>query len=391
MTLYAMKEKMSEVSQQLNAEADWIAEHAGDPGTNMEDLEKRIQKRDELKKRFDALKETHDAEEARSKEQVQKKAHIEADPKLTLKQAKGEFYKSALLGGDFTKVVKTYEGLGALPSGNADLGYGDRFLPTNMAMEILTEPWETNSLREIEPVSNITGLEEPKMNFTIDDEDLADVTDKQVAKEIEIDGETISYGRFKTKISATIKDTVLHGSPLDIAGTVETALRSALAIKEKMRAFDTDPDTAHAHMSFYSTANAIKKVEGADLLEAIMAAYGDLADFFAANAKVVMRRVDYTNMIIQLANGAEALFGKKPEEIIGIPVIFNDRATIPVVGDFRYSKQNYDIGTVFDTDKDVKKGEYYFVVTAWGDHRIKLKSAFRLAAVKAAPASGKNE
>jgi len=385
MTLYAMKEKMAEIGAQIDVEANWIAENAGNPETPVEKVDERIAKRDELQKRFDAIKETHDAEERKSKEQVQQKAANDADPKKSIQKAKGEFYKVALMGGDVSRVTKEYGGLGAIPASDADLGYGDRFLPTNMATEILTEPFETNSLRTIEPSSNITGLEEPKMNFTIEEADLADVTDKEVAKEIETDGETISYGRFKTKISATIKDTVLHGSPLDIAGTVENGLRSALAIKEKMRAFDTAPDATHAHMSFYSTQNAIKKVYGDNMLKAILEAYGDLADFFAGNAAVVMRRFDYTNMIIDLANGAEALFGKKPEEIIGIPVVFNDRATIPVVGDFRYSKQNYDIGTMYDTDKDVKKGEYYFVVTAWGDHVIKLKSAFRLAVVGTAP------
>ena len=44
---------------------------------------------------------------------------------------------------------------------------------------------------------------------------------------------------------------------------------------------------------------------------------------------------------------------------------------------------NYDIGTIFETDKDAKKGEYYWVLTAWGDQQIRLKSAFRLAVVSA--------
>lgn len=121
------------------------------------------------------------------------------------------------------------------------------------------------------------------------------------------------------------------------------------------------------------------------LARTIINAWADLPEAFAANARCVMRKQDYYAAIRVLANSSNDLWGKKPEDVIGIPVIFNDRAVTPVVGDFRYSKQNYDIGTIFETDKDGKKGEYYFILTAWGDHQIKLKSAFRLAKVKSDP------
>ena len=73
----------------------------------------------------------------------------------------------------------------------------------------------------------------PKLLFSIDDADLADVTDKDTANEIEMEGDTVTYGRFKTKIVATVKDTVLHGTSANLVGTVENALRSGLAQKEK--------------------------------------------------------------------------------------------------------------------------------------------------------------
>jgi HK97 family phage major capsid protein len=148
-----------------------------------------------------------------------------------------------------------------------------------------------------------------------------------------------------------------------------------------MRAFAETPDSDHAHMSFYSAENAIATVTGATLIDAIIAAWADLPDMFASNASVVMRKQDYYAAIRDLANASENLFGKKPEDILGIPVVFNDRATTPVVGDFRFAKQNYDIGTIFKADQNAKAGDNYFVLTAWGDHRIKLKSAFRLVEV----------
>ncbi len=377
MKLYEAKQKMAEVSEHLRDVAAKVAAMAGDPTAKMEDITKSVTERDELQKRLEIIKSEHDRLERASREEVQTKAREVNDPEQDKIKAKAAFYKAAFL--DAGNAAKAYSGMGAIPAQDAELGHGDNLLPTNMATELLTEPLETNSLRKVEPVSNVTGLEEPKMEFSLDDESLTDVTDKDTAKEIEMDSGMVTYGRFKTKIFATVKDTVLHGTVTNLVATIENALRSALAIKEKMRAFDQSPDATHAHMSFYSTANAIKTVKGENLLKAIINAYGDLPDFFAENAVCVMRRSDYVAMIETLSNGAESLFGKKPEEIIGIPVIFNDRAVIPVIGDFRYSKQNYDLGTMYETDKDGKKGEYYFILTAWGDHRIKLKSAFRLA------------
>lgn len=295
--------------------------------------------------------------------------------KPTLK-AKAAFYRAALTGGD---VKKAYEGLGALPAAHADLGYGENLLPTNLNSELLMEPLEENSLRRIELTSQIKGLEETKLQFEIEDADLADVTDQETAKEIAMEGSTVSYGRYKTKITATIKDTVLHGTDFALVTAIENALRSGLAIKEKINAFRVTADGTHDHMSFY--LNGIKEVPGSNLIQAIINAWADLPEAFAANAKCVMRKTDYYAAIQTMANG-DNLWGTKPEDVIGIPVEFNDRAVDPIVGNFHYSRQNYDIGTIFETDKDAKKGEYYFILTAWGDHRIRLKSAFRVAKVK---------
>ncbi|MBO6269467.1 MAG: phage major capsid protein [Clostridium sp.] len=388
MTLFEMKEKLNTLKSAILADANWLAEKAADPSTKMEEIKEKQAHRDELQARYDTLKAEHDRMEAEQRAELAVQDGVGAGmtAEKALITAKAAFYRAALTGGD-TK--KAYEGLGGIPTSTADLGYGENLLPKNVSSELLTEPVEENSLREVEPVSNISGLEEPKLMFSIEDADLADVTDQETAKEIEMEGDTVSYGRFKTKIVATVKDTVLHGTDTDLVGAIEAALRSGLAIKEKMRAFAPATgsgayDAAHKHMSFYQAddgVTAIKTVTGTDLIAAIINAWADLPEAFAANARCVMRKQDYYAAIRTLANQNSTLWGKKPEDVIGIPVTFNDRAAIPVIGDFRYSKQNYDIGTIYETDKDAKKGEYYFVLTTWGDHQIRLKSAFRLAAV----------
>ena len=379
MTLFELKEKIATLNAAIEADSAWIAEKAADPTVKMEELTAKESHRDDLVTRRDMLKKQHDEMEAAQKAKVAETATLnDADKAI---KAKAAFYRAALNGGD---AKKAYAGLGAIPAGSENLGGGENLLPTNMSNELLTEPVEENSLRRIEPVSQVRGLEEPKIDFTIEDATLADVTDEETAKEIEMTGDTISYGRFKTKIVATVKDTVLHGTDTNLVEKIEAALKSGLAIKEKINAFRTAADGTHDHMSFY--LNGIKEVEGPNMVQAVINAWADLPEMFAASAHAVMRKQDYYAGIMAMANGATDLWGKKPEDVIGIPVEFNDRAVIPIVGDFRFSRQNYDIGTIYETDKDAKKGEYYFVLTAWGDHRIRLKSAFRLAKVTDAAA-----
>ena len=392
MTLFELKEKMATLKAAILADANWLAEKAADPNTRMEEIKEKQDHRDELQVRYDTLKAEHDRMEAEQRQKVAAKAV--ADGNVTAEQnliaAKAAFYRAIFAGKDVD--TKAYEGLGAIPAANADLGTGDKLLPTNLARELLIEPFEINPLRTIARITNITGLEEPKLGYTIEDADLADVTDKQTANEIALSGDTVAYGRLKAKVSATIKDTVLHGTDVDVVNAVEGALRSALAKREKHFAFlptsSCASDSTHKHMSFYNgtisdgvTTYDITAKEGATMYDAIVAALGDLADDYAVNASVVMKKADYYAMVKALANDSEALFGSKPASILGYPVHFCDKATIPVVGDFKFYGINYDIGTIFETDKDAKKGEYYWVLTAWGDQQIRLKSAFRLAIV----------
>lgn len=392
MNLFELKEKMATLKAAILADANWLAEKAADPATSKEDIEAKKAHRDDLQMRYDTVKAEHDRMEAEQKQAIA--ADAVASGKVTAEQnliaAKAAFYRAVFAGKPID--TKSYEGLGAIPAADADLGSGDKLLPTNLARELLVEPYEINPLRAIARITNITGLEEPKLGYTIEDADLADVTDKQTANEIALSGDSVAYSRIKAKVSATIKDTVLHGTDLDVVNAVEGALRSALAKREKHFAFlpaaSCASDSTHKHMSFYNgtisegvTTYDITAKEGTTMYDAIVAALGDLADDYAVNASVVMKKADYYAMVKALANDSESLFGDKPASILGYPVHFCDKATIPVVGDFSFYGINYDIGTIFETDKDAKKGEYYWVLTAWGDQRIRLKSAFRLAIV----------
>lgn len=390
MTLFELKEKMTTLSTAIKADADWIAEKAADPATSMEDINAKKSHRDELQGRFDLLKAEHDKMEAEQKaalERQQKSQPNSGNPdKDNAIKAKAAYYR-AVATGDKEAAQKTYQGLGGIPAGSADMGSGSHLLPTTLSSELIVEPAEENSLRRVEQISQVAGLEEPRITFDIDDEDLLeDVIDFETAKEIEAETDLVTYGRYKTKARVKISDTVVYGTDTNLVTEVENALRSALARKEKLRAFATSADDSHKHMSYYMVG--IKGVTGTTVVAAIMAALGDLPDLFRANAKVVMTSQAWYSYIQTLANNSDTLFTAKPQDVLGVPVEFNDKATIPIVGDFSYAKQNYDPAAILDSDKDIDTGTFKYVLTTWGDHQIKLKSAFRLAIIAVAVIGG---
>ena len=187
MNLFEMKQQMKTLTDAITEDAQWISKNAANPEVSMDEITAKTKHRDELQARLNLLKAEHDAMEEAQRTQLAMQNG--GGDGMTAKQAeikaKAAFYRAALLGGD---VRKAYEGLGGIPAATADLGYGDNLLPTNVSNELLLEPLEENSLRNIEPVSQIPGLEEQKLLFTIEDEDLADVTDQQTANEIAMEG-----------------------------------------------------------------------------------------------------------------------------------------------------------------------------------------------------------
>lgn len=387
MTLFELKEKMTTISAAIADDAAWIAEKASDPAVDMAEITAKTAHRDELQARFDLLKAEHDKMEEKQRNEIAMKSGggnglTEKDVVVKNRAA----YYRAVAKGDAPAVEKSYQGLGAIPANDPDLANGSNLLPTNMSEELITEPVEDNSMRTIEPVTIVRGLEEPRYDITIDDEDLKDVLDFESAHELKSSSGMVTYGRYKTKVKVSVADTVIYGTDTNLVETIEAKLRSALAIKEKIREFATSADDDHKHMSFYM--QGIKGVTGANIVSAIMACYGDLPDVFSENAKAVMRKADYYTYIQTLTNTSDTFWGKKPEDVIGIPCVFNDRATIPIVGDFRFSKWNYDPAAVLDSDKDIDTGTFRFVLTGWHDHQIKLKSAFRLAIIGVALIGG---
>ena len=382
-SIYALRENVMALHSEVENLSAWMAENASNPKTSMEEIRKIQAKLAEINERHEiAAKELKRAEDGQRAALAQQERQNPTDPKAADVKLKAAFIRAAVTG-DKAGARSIAAKLGALPAGDADLGGGENFLPTNMSRELISEPLDDNPLRKVVPVTNITGLVMPRIAYTVDDDDF--VTDADVAKEMELEGSNVTFGRFKSKVKATISDTVLYGSDQDLVSYVQNALQSGLATKEKKQLFSQNLPADEAHMSFYSTANNIKVIEGASMFKAIVAAMGDLNDAFAENAVVIMRRDMYLSMITDLANGAATLYGAPPKDVLGTDVIFCDKAARPIVGDPKYLQINYDITPKYDSDKDVDSGDSLFVLTAWIDIRFKLKSAFRIVAVASDP------
>ena len=295
--------------------------------------------------------------------------------------------------------------------GGTHMTRGDKLLPANMSNDLLYEPMAKNQFRELSKFTAIMNLELPKISFDVAtgagtaggvNNVGAGVpsflkSDSETAKEIKSTAALIKFERNKFKVFCAIPETVYRGTDVNLMEVVNAALQSGFAKKEKAMVLEkvvaaAGTNNADAPVSFYteigtaaygdkSNASAIKKIEGATMYEAIINGICDLEEDYAQDAVLVMRKVDYFKMIKELVNQNATLFGAKPEEVLGIPVKFIDACETPILGDFKYSHYNYDLSMEYDSDKEILTGVRRFVVTAWVDHRITMKSAFRLLTV----------
>ena len=295
--------------------------------------------------------------------------------------------------------------------GGTHMTRGDKLLPANMSNDLLYEPMAKNQFRELSKFTAIMNLELPKISFDVAtgagtaggvNNVGAGVpsflkSDSETAKEIKSTAALIKFERNKFKVFCAIPETVYRGTDVNLMEVVNAALQSGFAKKEKAMVLEkvvaaVGTNNADAPVSFYTeigtaaygneaNTSAIKKVTGETMYEAIINGICDLEEDYAQDAVLVMRKVDYFKMIKELVNQNATLFGAKPEEVLGIPVKFIDACETPILGDFKYSHYNYDLSMEYDSDKEILTGVRRFVVTAWVDHRITMKSAFRLLTV----------
>lgn len=383
MNLYEIKQALVTIGQQFQSKSNELINASVDVTKTMADITAIKEEKADLQARLDVLQAQHDELEAEQKAELQRKQQQQQsalggsnNPQTEKIKAQAELIRSTMQQRPVAAEV-----FAAL--GDKNSTGGEKLLPKTLSNDVIVEPLVKNQLRGVSTFTQITNLEIPKLNFTLDDDDF--IADLETAKELKSTGDSVVFERHKFKVFAPVSETILNGSDIDLTRHVENALQSGVAAKERKVAFATSPKAGEEKMSFYSTENAIKQVDGADVYVAIKNAIADLHEDYRENAKIVMRYADYSAIIEKLNNGTASLHTATPEQILGKPVIFSDAAVKPIIGDFSYSHFNYDLKVLFDRDKEVKTGTELFVITAWMDHKIKLKSAFRIANSTAAP------
>ena len=258
---------------------------------------------------------------------------------------------------------------------------GGNLLPVNVSNQLISEPLAKNPLRDMETISTVTNLILPKIAFEIADDGF--VKDGEAAKNADLKGDTIKFGRYEMKVRAGVSDTILRGTDTGLVQYVNNALASAIQKKERTVSLNESATGDEAHMSYYDASNNIKSVSAPDLYHAIRMALADLDDDFQDSAKILMTRTDYYDMLDNLANNSTTLYDRQPEQVLGAPVVFTSAAVKPIVGDFTYGRLNYEMDSpLYEQYKDYEHGMNYFQFTTWFDHRIVLSSAFRIADVK---------
>ncbi|MCD5603300.1 phage major capsid protein [Lactobacillus delbrueckii subsp. lactis] len=372
-----LKETLADAEQR-------IIDLSVDPNADKDQIDVAKKHRDNLKAKFEVINEAYEkaaAEEIKAATPVNKpKAEVVMTPEQKKETIVAAWIRKTMKPEDAAVLEKWHSVKDELKD-DKDTTNGSDILPINVASDLVYEPLATNPLREMEEVSTVTNLVLPTIAFEVV---TGAVKDGDAAKNATVKGGEIEFGRFKTKVRAGISETILNGTDANLVGYVNNALSSALQARELTAALSASPATGEEHMSFYNAVNGIKTVKGADMFKAINKALADLDDAYQDNAQVLMTRADYFDMLDQLSNSSTTLYEKQPEQIFGVPVHFTSKATIPIVGDFKQARLNYDISTpVFEQYKDYQTGFNYFQLTAWLDHRIKLASAFRLASVSA--------
>ena len=383
--LYEMKTNVYNIGQSLHEANEKLTELAGQPGSTNEDIKAQQHVVDTLQLRFDTMNDQMQKAEAEQKAHLTEVHKAKAqnklpdDPKEKMIKVEAAWIRKTVRPDNGQFQEKWNQIKQSLQ--DDDASKGGKLLPINVSNQLVSEPFATNPLRQMETVSTIDNLILPRIAFDIADDSF--VNDGDIAKEMDLKGDQITFERHMTKVRAGISDTVLLGTDTGLVQYVNDALSSALQLKERNLQLGANNPAGLEHMSFYDTTTVkIKSIEGKDLFHAIRKALADLDDAFQDNAKVLMTRSDYYDMLDGLANGSATLYQAQPESILGAPVVFTSAATTPIVGDFSYAQMNYEISTsLYEQYKDYQKGMNYFQLTAWFDHQIKLASAFRLATV----------
>lgn len=131
-TLYELKQNLATIGQQLQKTEGELAQKAIDPSASMEEIQNLQKSKDDLKARFDVIKDQHDKMEAEQKAKFENKDDIKniSDPIEQKMKAKADMIKAVMANKPVPADVKQ-----ALGDGN-ETG-GEKFLPKTVSNDVI--------------------------------------------------------------------------------------------------------------------------------------------------------------------------------------------------------------------------------------------------------------
>lgn len=238
MNIYELRQETYNAGQALKDIEDALAKAATDPDPKaLEDIKALNQKKDGAALRYNTLKERYDkAKEAQSDEiknklaeAKDKQVEMPADPKQRLIKAEAAWIRKTVRPDNANFQEKWNSVKQELK--DDDASKGGNLLPVNVSNQLISEPFATNPLRQMETISTVTNLILPRIAFDVADDDF--IKDGEIAKEMDLKTDKVTFGRNEMKVRAGISDTVLLGSDAGLVEYVNNALSSALQLKER--------------------------------------------------------------------------------------------------------------------------------------------------------------
>lgn len=291
----------------------------------------------------------------------------------------GGLYRALLTGAQPEAGIRAELSLPTVTTtGTADGGY---LLPKTLSDELIREIVEDDSILAEITTTTTHGLEMPRVKTT--DVDGDDVDDGKPAPDAGLNADSLIWGRYPYAKNVAVPNSLLADTDTAIESYISARHYEMMRARLCKRLMDKAASGKYTHMSVYHADNAVKAIDGDDLLGGIMKALGDLPTRPAGTYKVALTAAMWMSLIKALANGATALFAAPSKEILGFTPVISNYVDKPIVGNLKTIHLNYDSAISYESERHATLRTTDFVLSTYYDIVIEQPELLRTVNVAA--------
>lgn len=291
----------------------------------------------------------------------------------------GGLYRALLTGAQPEAGIRAELSLPTVTTtGTADGGY---LLPKTLSDELIREIVEDDSILAEITTTTTHGLEMPRVKTT--DVDGDDVDDGKAAPDAGLNADSLIWGRYPYAKNVAVPNSLLADTDTAIESYISARHYEMMRARLCKRLMDKAASGKYTHMSIYHADNAVKAIDGDDLLGGIMKALGDLPTRPAGTYKVALTAAMWMSLIKALANGATALFAAPSKEILGFTPVISNYVDKPIVGNLKTIHLNYDSAISYESERHATLRTTDFVLSTYYDIVIEQPELLRIVNVAA--------